>query len=385
MSIEAEVFERTFPVGDAGELVLSNISGTVEIRSWDYPEIKVAGTKRTGGLLPWVSPEEGFRATRIEMEHEGSRVVVRTTRHRDGFWGFVQWLGGVAQVDYVVRVPRRCNVVVDLVAGHLNVDEVRGNVIARTVSAGTLLRHLTGNLATSTVSGGVSAEDISGKAALRTVSGGIRAAHSRFSSLTCQTVSGRVELETPLEPDGSYEFQTVSGNVELVVPRDTRCSAELQSMSGTIRSTLPAQLREVNRGHWRAEINGGGTRVNVKSVSGSLRFAEPRVPGALPAGAVQPAVHPTPPSPPAPAGAGAGGERQGPEERVDRESIMMMILSAVERGELTVEEAAEKLSELDALTHGGSSAEQPTQPSPGADQPAQPSESPEEKRATDGE
>jgi len=350
MAVESESFERTFAVGETGELVLTDVSGTVEIRSWDYPEIRVSGTKRKGGFLPWVSPEEGFRATRIEMEQQGSRVIVRTTRQRDGFWSLVQWLGGVAQVDYTVRVPRRCNVVVDLVAGRLSVDDVRGNVIARTVSARQSLRDLEGNLVITTVSGDIAAEDLRGKAALRTVSGAIQASRCRFSSLSGRTVGGSIEVETPLDPAGSYEFQNVSAPIRLALPPGTRCSAELQSLGGSIRSDLPGQVWETRRGQWRAEINGGGTAVRVKSVGGSLRLVESGG-VALPGWVREPAeAEPTAPARAAPEPAPEG---QAPEaERVSRESIMMMILEAVERGELSVEEAAARLTELDALAHG---------------------------------
>lgn len=359
MAVESESFERTFAVGEAGELVLTNISGTVEVRGWDFPDIRVSGTKRMKGFLPWVSPEEGYRATRIEMEQQGSRVTVRTTRQGEGFWNFLQWLGGVAQVDYTVRVPRRCNVVVDLVAGRLSVDEIRGNVITRTVSAGQSLRGLDGSLAVSTVSGGIVAEDLRGKAAIRTVSGAVRASRCRFASLSGRTVSGDIDVETPLDPAGSYDFQNVSATIRLALPPGAGCTAEMQSVGGSVRSELPGRVVETTRGKWQAEVNGGGPLVRVKSVSGSLLLVG-AIPAALPGQAEQPrpaepaaaSAHPAAPAEPTPAG-----------EEVSRESIMTMILEAVERGELSVDEAAARLSELDALAHRTSAQAQPAAPS----------------------
>src|SRR5512133_559403 len=126
MAMEPETVERTFTVVDTGDLVLSNIAGTVEIRGWDYDEISVKATKRTGNWLPFGTPEEAFRATRIDIEQQGQRVNVKTSRqHEAGLAGLLQWLGGVAQVDYVVRVPRSSNVLVDLVSGRLTVEAVR--------------------------------------------------------------------------------------------------------------------------------------------------------------------------------------------------------------------------------------------------------------------
>lgn len=387
MAVEEETFERTFSVGPAAELVLSNIAGTVEIATWDEPEIRARGTKRPGGLVPWVSAEEGFRATRIEMEQQGSRVIVRTTREREGFWRFVQWLGGVAQVDYSVQVPRRCSVVVDLVSGRLSVRGVRGNVITRTVSADQRLQQLDGSLVASTVSGHVDAEECRGKMALRTVSGGIHAAQGQFASLSGRAVSGDMRVGTPLDPAGSYEFRSVSGSVRLELPRDTRCSAELQSISGSIRSELPGRVQETRRGHWQAEINGGGPRVRFQTVSGVLRLVESAAAAALPESVLQPAWPPADETPPRASEPSVADEEQRRDVDLDRESIMMMILEGVERGALTVEEAAAKLAELDSLTGEGEPAVDSADvkaeaPDVEADQ-APPSEA-EERGATDG-
>jgi hypothetical protein len=102
MNTQTETFDRRFPVSEPAELVLTDISGTVTIAAWDLPDIHVAGVKRAGGFLPWITPEEGFRATRIEMEQQSSRVVVRTSRTQEGFWGFLNWLGGAAILSGVV-------------------------------------------------------------------------------------------------------------------------------------------------------------------------------------------------------------------------------------------------------------------------------------------
>ena len=379
-----EVFERSFSVDmtatEPAELVLNNINGTVEIQGWDYPEIRVSGVKRPAGLMPWVSPEEGFRATRIEIEPRGNGVLVRTTHDHTSFWGMVQWISGVAKVDYAVRVPRRCNVVVDLVAGRLSVADIRGNVITRVVSAGTVLRHIDGTITCNTVAGGIDGEDLRGKAALQTVSGGIKIRRADFVSLNGQTVSGGIEVETPLDPAGTYEFQGVSAGFRLYVPAGTACTGMMQSITGAVKSELPAKMTELKRGHWRAEVNGGGTRVQARSVSGTL-YILPQGSGAgsarkiniedtsdRPTGAgagatpgsaasaayaaaqaavrkTDPGTGPTPVAPtPPPA---ARPEATAP---VDRESVMMMILAAVEKGDLTVEEAAVKLAELDRLT-----------------------------------
>jgi Putative adhesin len=378
MAIEIETVERSFPVLDTGDLVLSNIAGTVEIRGWDHAEITVKATKRPGGWMPWGTPEDVFRTTHVEIEQQGQRVTARTSRQRDsGLPAILQWLGGVAQVDYVVRVPRNSNVVVDLVSGRLTIEDVQGNLIVRTVSARQDLRNLTGNLVISTVSGGVAADGLKGKASIRTVSGGVRVTRGQLESLSGRSVSGGMDIETPLDPSGAYDFESVSGGVRLAVPESTGLSAEHQSLSGWLRSDLPADIQELRRGQWRAEVGGGGTRVRLKSVSAGLRIGllvgpPPLAPGAESGSATEAAwvaaaeatqasvARPVAEEPPKQ----SSDELQGP--RVDREALTMMILEAVQRGELTVEEAGKRLEQLDSLTQAEGHASPPQAGKPGS-------------------
>jgi hypothetical protein len=356
MSVEAEVFDRRFQVSEPAEFVLTDINGTVTVSSWDLPEIHVSGAKRIGGFLPWVTPDEGFRATRVEMEQQGSRVVVRATRTQEGFWGFMNWLGGAATVDYSVRVPRNCNVVIDLVSGSLSVQGVRGSVIVRTVSANCSLRSLDGKVVANTVSGSVVAEDVVGQAAFKTVGGAVGVREGRYLGLSIGSVAGDFSIDAALSPDGRYEFQTVSGTVRLAVPTGLRCVADVQSFGGSVRSDLPGNVTETKRGTWHAEVGPAyaeAIRVRMNSMSGGLRivehgYVEPAREAATASRAEPASSESHEPVGSAPASGGSGAPTTAPS----REELMMLVLAAVERGELTVDEAAAKLNELDRLTRG---------------------------------
>src|SRR4030067_3232426 len=91
------------------------------------------------------------------------------------------------------------------------------------------------------------------------------------------TVSGDLILQIPLS-GGPYQFSSVSGNVRLLVPADTRCNAEISSVSGNIRSSLPATTTRMGHGLKVTQIQGGGTAVRLKSVSGGLSIETEGVP-----------------------------------------------------------------------------------------------------------
>ena len=122
----------------------------------------------------------------------------------------------------------------------------------------------------------------------------------------------------------------------MLVPADTRCNVELNSVSGSIRSSLPASATSMGHGMKVTQVQGGGTAVRLKSVSGGVSIETEGMP-ANPVSTTTPAsvdlflpflpFHPThPPIPATPANT--------PESLSTSE-----ILQRIERGEMTVDEA----------------------------------------------
>jgi hypothetical protein len=110
----------------------------------------------------------------------------------------------------------------------------------------------------------------------------------------------------------------------------------LKTLSGDVRSELPADIIKAGRRNWQGRINGGGADVEMNSVSGDLRisrgaFGEATPPGSWPAAGGRESDHPSVAEPTAPE---------------PSESDTVAILGALERGEITVEEAMARLDNL---------------------------------------
>ena len=120
-----------------------------------------------------------------------------------------------------------------------------------------------------TVSGRVKGQRLSGPLHVDTVSGRIELGESSIASVDATAVSGGVDVETALT-EGPYKFNSVSGQVTLKVPEETHCSAELHTVSGNLRIGLPATSQSRGHGAQTAEVQGGGVKVYLGSVSGDL-------------------------------------------------------------------------------------------------------------------
>lgn len=268
-----ETMEKTFLLTGPARLELSNLRGSVDIQRGDDLQIQVTAVKQAH-----TGDADG---TEIEWSQNANGTVTIATRFRDAW----SWLAGAHPccVEYVVKAPRSCSLRVKGVSNTLSVEGLEGEFDFYSVSGDVSLRSLTGPVRIHTVSGEVSAVGLAGALHLDTVSGDAEFKQANLPSVDASTVSGTVDLQTPLG-DGSYRFRSVSGDLHLRVPPESHCSLELHSLSGKIRTDFPQRSSLEMHGSQAAEVQGGGVPISLNSVSGNLRLdCDGEVPEDVPA------------------------------------------------------------------------------------------------------
>jgi DUF4097 and DUF4098 domain-containing protein YvlB len=305
-----ETIEQTFtvPAGKPARLEVSNISGSVEVLPGEEGVIAVNAVKhsQTGDL----------ERTEVQVSQAEDGSVKAEVKYREG-WRILAFTKP-CQVSFTVRVPRSCEVKAAGVSCSLKVHELEGNFDVSSVSGQITINELSGAVKLNTVSGDVDGGDIHGSLQFNTVSGSVRLKESQLSSVTGNTVSGNITLQTPLA-GGPYAVHTVSGDVRMTVPVDTHCTAEVKGISGRVHTAFPQTAFHRQNGRHVAEVQGGGVPVKLNGVSGSLWLG--------PAEGETPAPAHENPQP-------AQAARPNRKEVLDR----------IERGEITVEEGLELLS-----------------------------------------
>jgi hypothetical protein len=341
-----DTFEQTYQTGESCRLQVDNPRGVIRVSAWDRPEVHVRATK-----LPDSSAAR-YAATRIEAQQDGATVVLRTVLDPAGPVGeagtypvlaaeLVRAFADLirtnkpAAVDYEVRVPRSADLELHGVSSDVIVEGVRGAVRVATVSGSQSLANVEGSLGLRSVSGNVDGRGLRGPLDAESVSGDVRLDGS-FVGARGRSVSGQVYLAGPLAADTGYEFHTVSGDVTLLVPSSTGATVDVHGVSPDVISELPGDVAQSARGPgfraWRGRLNGGGAAIHFETVSGNLRL--------LPLD-VQPAHEA--PEPPAPAATVAGAAPEQRPEPDDEESSQLTVLKALERGEISVDQALERL------------------------------------------
>jgi hypothetical protein len=277
----SETIEKTFTVTSPAHLKLNNIRGSVVIHPGEDGAIHVSAVKHSGS--------GDANNTEIEMIQDASGEVSVSTRFPEGGW---RWMIGSfpCPVDYVVTAPRQCSLKINgvsntveaggfegefsfnSVSGEIELRDLTGPARIHTVSGEVELAKLTGSMTINTVSGRISGDHLSGALQLDTVSGAVKLEESSLPSAQATTVSGDLTFQTSLG-EGPYRFNSVSGNVRLLLPPETRCDAELHAISGTLSTKLPATSTERQHGRQTLEIQGGGVKLYLHSVSGNLSLA----------------------------------------------------------------------------------------------------------------
>lgn len=299
------LIEEQFQVGSGADLAVHNFAGRVTVRAGDEPEIRMRAFKH--------GRQSAIEQTRIETSQDGDRITIRTV-HDDT--GSLRFNRSVGSVDYDISVPRGCRVSVKVVSANVAVSGTGAEVNVESVS-GDLEIETTQNCSVSTVSGDLKARSVDGVLTLRTTSGDATIRVSSIRSLNYHSVSGDLTIETPLTAGEHYFGKTVSGDLTFIVPPTSGATIQMKSVSGDVVSELPAQIIRSGRRHWQGNINGGGAAVELNSVSGDLRIV-----------------------------AGQRGDDDAAPQRTDRDEAVSDVLHALEKGEMSVEDAMTRMRAL---------------------------------------
>jgi DUF4097 and DUF4098 domain-containing protein YvlB len=218
----AQDFQKSYRVGQGGDIRVGTVSGDVKVTGYDGDAILVTGYK------------EGRDADRVEIEDRS----------------------GGNTVDVRVRYPRNCNCNVSVRFEVQVPRSIAYNFDSfSSVSGEVDVRSVTGKLRASSVSGTVRVEDVSGV-------------------VSASSVSGNVEVDiNRLEGPEDMKFSSVSGSVNVRIPSNLDAEIEMSTLSGGLKTDFPIEVREEKYGPGRSargRVGDGSRRLKMSSVSGSV-------------------------------------------------------------------------------------------------------------------
>jgi DUF4097 and DUF4098 domain-containing protein YvlB len=257
----SDSIERKVAADANGEVTISNVSGTIDVRGWDRNEVQV-----TGHL------DEGVE--RVDVETSAGRTVVKVVLPRGN--------SHHGDADIEVSVPRNSSVEVSAVSadvssrgvlGTQRLKSVSGEVTADIAGDESEVRSVSGDvtvrgngkpvrLRVSSVSGSLDLTRVAGSLDLVTVSGDASVQMGATSDVRGRTTSGTLEVRGKLTHDGRVDVEGVSGDIVLRLSAPGGLSTEIESFSGDINGCLAGNVERVSK-------YGPGKRLNIRTESGA--------------------------------------------------------------------------------------------------------------------
>jgi hypothetical protein len=299
MNSEANGGQIRHRIGAGGSFTLHTVSGTVRLSGTDGDEVVVVARSSGGsreGLELIVDRSEG--ALRIEPER----------RRRTGL-GALWNEGDLPAIDFVVELPRGARVELNALSADVSGGELHGDQTYKLVSGDLELAGLGGRLDAKSVSG-----DIDLRASLpieidATTTSGDMEIEGQLEFLKLRSVSGDARVRGRLSIGPEHRVETVSG--DLLLEPQGGLTIEASGPIVSLSSNLGGAVKS-GPGQRGLVVGDGSARLRFRSMSGDVSvIGEP----------------------------GANQPRPAPQDSLE-------ILRALERGEIDVDEATERLSEV---------------------------------------
>lgn len=326
-STDGKVTALEHRIGPRGRFTLRQASGEITIRGVEGETARVRS--RDGKAL----------AEQFEIETGDGFLELRQP-DRMGLGS--RMFGRNDSPEIEVEVPHGATVAIDSASAEIEATDLSGAKQFRTASGDMRLERLAGAVKLETVSGDV---ELIGQAPVelgaKSVSGDLRVRVPRLRTLDVGTTSGDVWIDAELSGDGPFSVRSISGDVSIVGRGGIRIEAE--TITGDMSSDLPSR-RESTAGRTVLIVGRPGPTLAFRSVSGDLEVVRPRDAAPLDA--------PTPPLPPdAPEAPMARTPPEVPSaaSAIDIEGARLEILRELERGEISVAEATNRLAKLDEV------------------------------------
>ncbi|HXG26648.1 MAG TPA: DUF4097 family beta strand repeat-containing protein [Candidatus Binatia bacterium] len=331
-------------IGPRGTCRLHVASGDVRIRGVEGDQVRVKA-----------DDEAAFRKQFTVDSGDGFLDVRQNERLGLGI------LGRNESIDLEVELPHGATVKVESQSGDIDATDLSGDKSFRSASGEVVLARVAGAADLETVSGDVR---VQGAAPMdlrvKSVSGDVEIRAPIVRRLDLGTTSGDAVLDAELRGEGPFSIRTISGDVGVVGRSGFRVEAE--TITGDVSSELAAK-RESMPGRKVIVVGRPGPTLSFRSVSGDFAVVEPRQ-AAQPlqeepmtevdatTDATTDVREPSRPSADATHGAPAThATHAAPATHAadDAEARRLEILRELERGEISVAEAGERLGELDEV------------------------------------
>jgi DUF4097 and DUF4098 domain-containing protein YvlB len=259
--------EKRFTVSGTPAVNATTFDGSIQIQSWDNPDVLVEIEKRG-------PTREAIEQIQVQASQDGNTITVEAQRPRNmsfHFGGF--HMSPTARL--IVWVPKRADVRARSGDGSIAIDRVNGKIELHTGDGSIRATDIAGDLNLSSGDGSVTVDNAEGRLALNTGDGSVNVS-GKLTTVRLHTGDGsivyRAQEGTTMAED--WEITTGDGGVSLYLPQDFGAELDAHTGDGSIRNDLDlaASNGENTRRTVRGRLGPGGRQLRIRTGDGSIRL-----------------------------------------------------------------------------------------------------------------
>ena len=311
LSVAAATEENIHETRDAkpgGTLLIDVDFGSIDIAPGDNDKVVIDAHRKIEASSK-EKEEEYFKAVPITITTEGNRVIVRAI-HKHESLGSQLWkmLGHTrTEARYAIRVPANFNADLDTSGGDISANGLSGNIKVDTSGGDLTFGQMHGDIQADTSGGDITAKNCDGATNLDTSGGRIevtggsgklnvdtsggnvtvlnRVGDARVQSsggklrlgnisgtLNAETSGGSVSAILPSPVAGDVRLETSGGSITVVTPSNAALTIDAETSAGSVRSDLPISGVRADSDSLKGTLNGGGTKLVLRSSAGSIEI-----------------------------------------------------------------------------------------------------------------
>jgi len=303
-----ENIHETKPAKPGGKLVVDVDFGSIDVTPGDNDKV-VIDAHRKVEMSSKEKEQEYLTAAPITITTEGDKVILRAI-HKHESLGKEFWrMTGHSRQEghYTFKVPANFSLDLDTSGGDVSANGVTGNVKVDTSGGDLTFGQIHGDLHADTSGGDITAKDCEGKTNLDTSGGRIEVTGGRGNlsvdtsggnvtvlnrvgdtkvessggKLRLGNISGRLSAETsggsvsailPSPVAGDVRLETSGGSITVLTPSSAALTIDAETSAGGIRSDLPISRLSADEDSLKGTLNGGGTKLVLRSSAGSIEI-----------------------------------------------------------------------------------------------------------------
>jgi hypothetical protein len=257
--------EKRFTINGIPTVHLTTFDGTIQIQSWDKPDVLVEIEKRG-------PTREAVDALEVKSSQDGDTIQVEVVKPRGGTFGL--GVRAVGSARFNVWLPREGHIRARSGDGSILVEHLKGTVDLHTGDGGIRLNDVSGELTLNTGDGSVTADEVQGRLAVDTGDGAVTISGD-VSGLRIHTGDGsiiyRAQGATTMAED--WDITTGDGAILLYLPQDFSAELDAHTGDGGIRNDLnvaSGNAGETNRRTVRGRIGDGGRQLRIRTGDGAI-------------------------------------------------------------------------------------------------------------------